>query len=89
MSKAKEVSLWAAAAAFFGSLLAVGIFDAFNPDQWVESVGALLVAAITGGGVYAKERLGFAQKRPDNGPPPERQRAARKRPVSFTSKSGS
>jgi len=61
VSKAHAVSLWAALAAFFGSLLAVGIFDVLNPDQWVEYLGALLVAVITGGAVYAKERLGFAK----------------------------
>jgi len=68
MSKSREVSLWAGVAAFFGSLLAVGIFDALNPNQWLEYLGALLVACITGGGVYAKERLEFAKKR-KNGEP--------------------
>ena len=61
--KAREVSLWAGLAGFFGSLLAIGIFDIFNPDQWAEYLGALIVAAITGGAVYAKERLDFAKKR--------------------------
>ncbi len=63
MSKANEVALWAALAAFFGSLLAIGIFDILNPDQWAEDLGAILVGAITGGAIYAKERLGFAKKR--------------------------
>ena len=66
MGKAKEVSLWAGAAAFFGSLLAIGIFDVLNLDQWAEYLCAVLVAGITGGAVYSKERLGFAKKR-DNG----------------------
>lgn len=63
MTKGQEVSLWAGVAAFFGSLLAIGIFDVFNPDQWVQYFGALLVAIITGGAVYSKERLGYAKKR--------------------------
>jgi hypothetical protein len=57
-----EVALWAGVAAFFGSLLAVGIFDVLNPDQWLEYLGALLVAVITAGGVYAKQRLDDAKK---------------------------
>lgn len=66
MSKGNEVSLWAGVASFFGSLLAIGIFDVFNPDQWVEYVGAIIVGLITGGAVYAKERLAYAQAR-ENG----------------------
>ena len=57
-----EVALWSAVFAFFGSLLAVGIFDVINPDQWVEYIGALFVAFITGGSVYAKQRLDDARK---------------------------
>jgi hypothetical protein len=56
------VALWAGVAAFFGSLVTVGIFDALNPEQWLEYVGALLVAAITAGGVYAKERYEVAKR---------------------------
>lgn len=69
----KDTALWAGVAAFFGSLLAVGIFDVFNPDQWVQYVGAILVAAITAGGVYAKERLTVARQGVNGGanaPPP-------------------
>jgi hypothetical protein len=51
-----EVALWAGAVTFFGSLLAVGIFDIFEPDKWVEYIGALLVAFITAGSVYTKQR---------------------------------
>jgi hypothetical protein len=57
-----EVALWAGVAAFFGSLLAIGIFDILNPDQWAEYLGSLIVAAITAGAVYAKERLAFAKR---------------------------
>jgi hypothetical protein len=59
--KGHEVALWAGVAAFFGSLLAVGIFDIINPDQWVEYIGALIVAFITAGAVYAKQRLDDAK----------------------------
>lgn len=68
MSKSREVSLWAGVAAFAGSLLAIGIFDVFDADQWAEYLGAFIVAAITGLAVYAKERLDFAKRR-DNGEP--------------------
>jgi hypothetical protein len=57
-----DVALWAGVAAFFGSLLAIGIFDVFNPDQIVEYVGAIIVAFITAGSVYAKERLDYAKR---------------------------
>jgi hypothetical protein len=56
------VALWAGVAAFFGSLVTVGIFDALNPEQWLEYVGAILVATITAGGVYAKERYEVAKR---------------------------
>lgn len=57
-----EVALWAGIAGFFGSLLAVGIFDILNPDQLAEYFGALIVAFITGGSVYAKQRYDDAKK---------------------------
>lgn len=56
-----SVALWAGIAAFFGSLLAIGVFDVLNPDQVAEYLGALIVAFITAGGVYAKERLADAK----------------------------
>jgi cyclopropane fatty-acyl-phospholipid synthase-like methyltransferase len=56
------VALWAGIAAFFASLLAIGVFDVLNPDQWVEYLGALAVALITAGGVYAKQRLDDAKR---------------------------
>ena len=57
-----DVALWAGVAAFFGSLLAIGTFDILNPDQALEYLGALIVAAITAGGVYSKERLDAAKR---------------------------
>jgi len=63
MNRGKEISLWAGVAAFFGSLLAIGIFDILNPDQWQEYLGSLIVAGITAGAVYARERLNFAKNR--------------------------
>jgi hypothetical protein len=60
-----EIALWSGVASFFGSLLAIGIFDVFNPDQWVQYLGALLVAFITAGAVYSKERLDEAKKARD------------------------
>jgi len=67
--KGHDIALWSGMFAFFGSLLAIGIFDVFNPDQWVEYLGALIVAAITAGSVYAKQRLDDAKKNEGNLPP--------------------
>jgi len=58
-----QVALWAGVAAFFGSLLAIGIFDVLNPGQYLEYLGALIVAGITAGSVYAKERLAEAKRK--------------------------
>jgi hypothetical protein len=57
-----DVALWAGAAAFCGSLLTIGVFDILNPDKLVEYLGSLIVAAITAGGVYSKERLNAAKR---------------------------
>lgn len=66
-NRGHEVALWAGAAAFFGSLLAIGIFDILNPDQWAEYLGSLIVAAITAGAVYSKERLSAAKREEHDG----------------------
>ena len=57
-----QVALWAAVSSFFASLLAVGVFDLFNAAKWVNLLSALIVAFITAGGVYAKQRLDDAKK---------------------------
>jgi hypothetical protein len=57
-----DVALWAGAAAFFGSLLTIGVFDLLNPDKLVEYIGSLIVALITAGAVYSKERLSAAKR---------------------------
>lgn len=56
-----QTALWAGVAAFFGSLLAIGVFDIFEPDRVYEYLGAVIVALITGGAVYAKQRLDDAK----------------------------
>ena len=35
-----DVALWAGVAAFFGSLLAIGIFDVLDPTKAAEYLGA-------------------------------------------------
>jgi hypothetical protein len=72
MNGKHEVALWAGVAAFFGSLLAIGIFDVLNPEQWVQYLGALLVAFITGGSIYAKQRYNDAKEEKETKavPPP-------------------
>jgi len=57
-----DVALWAGVAAFFGSLLAIGVFDVLDPAQWLQWFGAIVVALITAGGVYAKQRLDDAKR---------------------------
>jgi len=52
-----EVALWAGVASFFASLLAIGIFDVFQPAQWVEYIGAFVISGITAGAVYSQQRL--------------------------------
>lgn len=60
--KGHEVAVWSGVAAFFSSLLAVGIFDILDPSQIYEYLGALIVAAITAGSVYSKQRWDEAKK---------------------------
>lgn len=67
MNKGQEVSLWAALAAGCGSVLAVGVFDLLSVDGWAELLSALIVAAFTGGAVYAQQRLVFAKQRRNGG----------------------
>lgn len=57
-----SVALWAGVAAFFGSLVAIGIIDVTDLAQWAEYVGAIMVAIVTGGAVYSKERLNDAKR---------------------------
>lgn len=65
MSRGNEIALWAGAAAFFASLLAIGAFDLLNVDGRAEFLGSVIVAAITAGAVYSKERLNSAKARQD------------------------
>jgi hypothetical protein len=66
-----SVALWAGVAAFFGSLLAIGTFDILEPDKVVEYAGAVIVAIITGGAVYSKERLDAAKREQEHDGPPQ------------------
>jgi cyclopropane fatty-acyl-phospholipid synthase-like methyltransferase len=59
------VAAWAGVAAFFASLVTIGVFDVLDPDQWIEYLGALFVAVITAGGVFAKERYELAKREAD------------------------
>jgi hypothetical protein len=67
-----EVALWAGVAAFFGSLATIGAIEVINPAQILKLAGSLVVAVITAGGVYAKQRLDDAKAARD-----EQQRSAR------------
>lgn len=61
-SPSHDVALWAGVAAFFGSLATIGALEVINPDQLIKLAGSVVVAVITGGGVYAKQRLDDAKK---------------------------
>jgi hypothetical protein len=69
MNGEHQVALWAGVFSFFGSLLAIGIFDVFNLEQWVQYLGAIIVAFITAGSVYAKQRLDDAKNAVPPSPP--------------------
>ena len=58
-----EIALWSAVAAFFSSLLAIGVIEVFNPDEIVRFATSLLVALVTGGTVYAKQRTDDAKEK--------------------------
>ena len=57
-----EVAFWAGVAAFFGSLATIGAIEVINPAQLLKFTGSLVVAVITSGGVYAKQRLDDAKQ---------------------------
>jgi len=56
-----HVALWSGIAAFFGSLVAIVTIDIFDPPLITRLGGALFVASITGGFMYARQRLADAQ----------------------------
>jgi hypothetical protein len=62
------IALWSAVASFFASILAIGAINIFNPDDELRFVGGVFVGLITGGAVYARERLNYA-KQESNAPP--------------------
>lgn len=62
MNGRHQVAIWAGVAALFGSLLTIGVFDVLDPSKSVEYLGALVVAFITGGAVYSRERLEDAKR---------------------------
>jgi hypothetical protein len=57
-----DVALWAGVSSFFGSLIALGVVNIVNPDDWIKLIAAIPVALTTAGGVYAKERLDEAKR---------------------------
>ncbi len=56
MSNGNGVALWAGVASFFGTILAVGIFDVFDITGWEKFLSSLIVSALTAATVYSKER---------------------------------
>jgi len=66
VTRGNEVALWSGGAAFFGSVLAVGVFDLLDITGWAELLSSIIVAGFTGGAVYCQQRLTAAKER-DNG----------------------
>jgi hypothetical protein len=65
--KKHEVALWAGIAAFFGSLLTIGVVDIINPHQFLKYLGSFIIAFITAGAVYAKQRYDDAKTEAEAG----------------------
>jgi hypothetical protein len=57
--------LWSGVFAFFSSLIAIGIFDVLNPGEWLQYLGAILVALLTAASVYSKQRLDDIKSKED------------------------
>lgn len=58
-----EIALWAGIAAFFGTVLSILTIDILDPARALQFFAALFVGLLTGGGVYAKQRLDDAKTR--------------------------
>lgn len=56
-----QVAWWAGISAFFGTVLAIGAIDILNPDDRLQFLSGIVVGLITGGAVYAKQRLDDAK----------------------------
>ena len=57
-----HVALWAGVSAFFGTVLAIGAIDILDPSDQVRFLSSIVVGLITGGAVYAKQRLDDAKE---------------------------
>lgn len=57
-----QVALWAGVAAFFSTILAIGAIDILDPGDRVQFLSGIVVGLITGGAVYAKQRLDDAKR---------------------------
>ena len=62
MMRGHQVALWAGVGAFFSTVLAIGAIDILNPSDRVQFLGGVFVGLITGGAVYAKQRLDDAKQ---------------------------
>ena len=54
--------MWAGTSSFFGTLLTLGIIDAFDIRDWPRYLGAILISGMTAGTVYSRARLYDAKK---------------------------
>lgn len=51
------VAIWSASVSFFATILAIGAIDILNPSDRLQFVSSVFVGLVTGGAVYARERL--------------------------------
>lgn len=52
-----QVAFWGGVSAFFATILAIGAIDVLNPNDRLQFLSGVFVGIITGGAVYAKQRL--------------------------------
>lgn len=62
-----EVAWWSSVAAFFSSLLTIGAIDVIDPSNVIKLTGSIIIAVVTGGAMYSKQRLDEARDKRDEG----------------------
>jgi hypothetical protein len=57
-----HVALWGGVSAFFATLIGIGVIDVINAGGRWELLNGVFVGLITGGAVYAKQKLDDARE---------------------------
>lgn len=56
-----DIAVWAGITSFFCTVVAIITVDILEPGHALQFLGALIIGLLTGGGVYAKQRLDDAK----------------------------